>query len=83
LANNIVEVEGLSKYFKYGKKYLRAVHNVSFTFEEGTTLGLVGESGSGKSTVARLILNLIPPTSGKVKFQGESVYDMTQNRLRE
>jgi ABC-type glutathione transport system ATPase component len=49
------------------------VDRVSFSIARGETLGLVGESGSGKSTVARMILGLIPPTSGTVHFDGEEV----------
>ena len=49
------------------------VDRVSFTIARGETLGLVGESGSGKSTVARMILGLIPPSSGTVSFDGEEV----------
>ncbi len=47
------------------------VDRVSFSIARGETLGLVGESGSGKSTVARMILGLIPPSSGTVPFDGQ------------
>ena len=50
------------------------VDRVSFSIERGETLGLVGESGSGKSTVARMILGLVPPTSGTVYFDGKEVF---------
>jgi ABC-type glutathione transport system ATPase component len=72
----LVEVRHLSKVFPLGesawgggaKGEVRAVDDVSLDIEAGETLGLVGESGSGKSTLGRLILRLIEPTSGSVRF---------------
>jgi ABC-type glutathione transport system ATPase component len=59
------------------------VDRVSFSIARGETLGLVGESGSGKSTVARMILGLIPPSSGTVSFAGEEViHGASSARLR-
>ncbi|MBN9427780.1 MAG: ATP-binding cassette domain-containing protein [Burkholderiales bacterium] len=52
---------------------LRAVDGVSFRIEQGKTLGLVGESGCGKSTTARLVLGLLPPSSGSVRFEDQPV----------
>lgn len=80
---NLVEVEGLKKHFRLRAQYLKAVDGVNFTVEEGTTLGIVGESGSGKSTIARLILKLIEPTDGITKFDGQSIYDISEKKLRE
>ncbi|WP_431818556.1 dipeptide ABC transporter ATP-binding protein [Gordonia jacobaea] len=51
----------------------RAVDDVSFTLNRGTTTAVVGESGSGKSTVARMVLGLLEPTSGTVQFDGSDV----------
>lgn len=82
MADNLLVVEGLKKYFPYGKKRLKAVDGVSFKVDRGTTLGIVGESGSGKSTVARLVLKLIEPTEGSIRFRGESIFDLPETKLR-
>ncbi len=59
-----------------------AVDDVSFTIRRGETLGLVGESGSGKSTLARMILGLIPPTSGAIHFDGVPIAGASRGALR-
>ena len=61
---------------------VQAVDGVSFTIQEGETLGLVGESGCGKSTLARTILQLLKPTSGSVRFQGVELAGMRRGELR-
>jgi oligopeptide/dipeptide ABC transporter ATP-binding protein len=66
----LLVVEGLKKNFGTRRSVLRAVDGVSFDIEAGRTLGLVGESGCGKSTTARLILRLLEPTAGSVRFRG-------------
>ena len=55
------------------KLVLKAVDGVSFTIDEGETLGLVGESGCGKTTVGRTLLHLYKPTAGEVYFDGKQV----------
>jgi len=74
----LVVVEHLSKNFNVrskGKKaVLQAVNDVSFTIAPNETLGLVGESGCGKSTTGRLVIDLIPPTSGSVVFDGQNIF---------
>ncbi len=79
-ANSILEINNLSKsfsgnrYFPFTKhKKHDALVNVSFDVKEGDIFGVVGESGSGKTTIARLILNLIPPDSGDILFEGKPV----------
>ena len=82
MADTILEVKNLKKYFKTKRGELHAVDNVSFTLERGKTLGLVGESGCGKSTTGRTILRLLEPTSGEVLFEGKDVSKLTKNELR-
>ena len=77
----LLELRDLVKVFPLGESIfgggarseIRAVDGVSFEIRAGETLGLVGESGSGKSTLGRLILRLIQPTSGAVRFDGQDV----------
>lgn len=75
---DLIEASGLSKI--YGTS--RVVDNVTFTVRRGETLGLVGESGSGKSTVARMLLRLVEPTSGTVRFDGTDVLAANKTDLR-
>lgn len=74
--NNLV-VENLTKIFSLGffsRRHVEAVKNVSFTVEKGEIVSLVGESGSGKTTTAKMILRLLPPSSGKILFEGKDVW---------
>jgi oligopeptide/dipeptide ABC transporter ATP-binding protein len=61
--------------------HVRAVDGVSFTVGAGETVGLVGESGSGKSTVARLVLRLLDPTSGSIRFEGRELTGLRARAL--
>ncbi len=88
--DDLIVVENLVKYFPVRsgllqrvKAYVKAVDGVSFTIKRGETLGLVGESGCGKTTVGRTILRLIPPTGGKVYFEGRDVFAMNRAELKE
>ncbi|MBA3303878.1 MAG: dipeptide ABC transporter ATP-binding protein [Acidimicrobiia bacterium] len=62
---------------------VQAVSNVSFAVRRGETLGLVGESGCGKSTTGRMLLNLITPTSGSVRFEGREITSLSRSEMRE
>jgi peptide/nickel transport system ATP-binding protein len=82
LTQPLLEITGLSKHFpvKSGilrrvTGYVKAVSDVSLAIKKGETLGLVGESGCGKTTIGRLILRVIEPTSGTMRFcdEGETV----------
>jgi len=61
---------------------VRAVDDVSFTIEPGTTVGLVGESGSGKTTIGRTILKLAPATGGEIRFNGRDILPMSEREFR-
>ena len=88
--NALVRVEGLTKHFAVGagglfrrpRGLLRAVDDVSFTVGAGETLGLVGESGCGKTTVGRMLLRLVEPTSGKVQFEGQDLLLLAPDAMR-
>ena len=77
--DTLVEARQLVKEYGAG---LRVVDDVSFTIGRGETLGLVGESGSGKSTVARMLLRLVEPTSGEVRYDGRDVLAASAGELR-
>ena len=85
----IIDVVELRKYFPVKRKafakqeWLKAVDGVNFSVKEGTVFSLVGESGSGKSTVARLVLGLILPTSGEIFFKGKNIAELKKDSLTE
>jgi ABC-type oligopeptide transport system ATPase subunit len=86
----LLEVRNLTKVFPHGETpfggksrgEVRAVDDVSLDIHAGETLGLVGESGSGKSTLGRLILRLIEPTSGTVRFEGRDLLAAGRGEMR-
>ena len=83
MSEHLLEVSNLKKYFKTPKGMLHAVDDVTFTIDEGKTLGIVGESGCGKSTTGRSILRLIEPTSGSIMFDGQDVTKVSSAELRQ
>ena len=76
----LVEARGLVKEYGAGA---RVVDDVSFEIRRGETMGLVGESGSGKSTVARMLLRLIEPTAGEVRYEGVNLLAASSGEMRE
>lgn len=86
----LLELRNLTKVFPLGESIfgggasgeVRAVDEVSLNIEPGETLGLVGESGSGKSTLGRLVLRLIEPTSGSIRFDGTDLLTANHSQMR-
>lgn len=87
--DTMIEVRHLKKYFPIKGSLLgrnagavKAVDDVSFTIQRGTTMGLVGESGCGKTTVGRTLLRLTDKTDGTVLFEGQDIYALKPDELR-
>ncbi len=85
----VLQVENLKKHYPVKSGFLRrttgqvfAVDGVSFSIAPGQTLGLVGESGCGKSTVARAVMRLVAPTSGRVLVEGTDIATLSKAELR-
>ena len=89
-ATPVLQVDGLVKHFPVSRGLIRrkvigmvrAVEGVSFEIARGETLALVGESGCGKSTTGRLVLRLMDPTAGSVRFKGEEIATLDKQALR-
>jgi len=86
----IYRVEELKKHFPVKRKgifertrrYIHAVDEVSFNINKGETFGIVGESGCGKTTLARMLLRLEEPTSGKIFFKGQDITSVDRRELK-
>src|ERR1700758_3971046 len=86
----LLRVENLAKHYPVKRGLVlaktigtvRAVDGVSFALDKGETLALVGESGCGKSTTARLVLRLIEPTTGTIRFEGAEIQNLHGAPLR-
>ena len=89
-ADELISVENLVKHFEIRGGLLgfrrigavRAVDGVSFTVRRGETLGLVGESGCGKTTLGKVILRLIPATSGEVRVKGQPIFNLGRREMK-
>lgn len=84
-----IRCENLTRVFTansskgFGSRKLTAVNNVTFDIKCGETFGLVGESGCGKSTLSKIALRLIDATSGSVYYQGQDIYKLKYNQMRQ
>ncbi|WP_114967243.1 ABC transporter ATP-binding protein [Alkalilacustris brevis] len=90
----LLKVEGLTRYFdvskpwlnrvieREAKQYLTAVADVNFEIRRGETFALVGESGSGKSTIAKMVVGLLPPSEGRIVFDGTAMSGTAGAQMR-
>ena len=85
----LLKVQNLKKHFPLQKNFfgqvkswIKAVDGVSFSLRKGETLGLVGESGCGKTTLSRLILNLLPITSGNITYRGQNITHFSRKQMK-
>jgi len=81
MADKLLEVRNLKKYFKNPGGTVFAVDDCTFSIERGETLGIVGESGCGKTTTGRCVIRLIESTAGEVLFEGKDIFKMNRREL--
>ena len=90
MAENLIEVKDIKKYFRLDKgrinrvnaRYLHAVDHVSFNIQKGEIFGIIGESGSGKSTIGRCIIKLLDIDSGEVYYKGKKISDLSPKDIK-
>jgi len=83
MSEPVVRVSGLTRTFKVASgALLTAVEDVSFEIAPGETLGIVGESGCGKSSLARMILKLLPATRGRIELEGRDITSLSEREMR-
>ncbi|MEU6849945.1 ABC transporter ATP-binding protein [Actinacidiphila alni] len=78
----LLEAVGLRREFGKGRERLRAVDDVSLTVRAGETLGVVGESGSGKTTLGRMLVRLLDPSAGQIRYRGREIGGLGEKALR-
>jgi peptide/nickel transport system ATP-binding protein len=82
----MLKVDGITKIYRigtFGGKELHAVSDVSFEVQDGEVVALIGESGSGKTTIGKMILRLIPTSSGAIHFNGVDISTLKGRDLKE
>lgn len=82
MAEELIRVEHLKKYFKVPAGINHAVDDVNFTIAKGETLGVVGESGCGKSTLGRTLIHLLDSTDGRIYLEGRDITHVNRAELR-
>ncbi|MFF6831382.1 ABC transporter ATP-binding protein [Streptomyces sp. NPDC012438] len=78
----LIEAVGLRREFGRGERAVTAVDDVSLTVRAGETLGVVGESGSGKTTLGRMLVRLLDPTGGRLRYGGTEIGALSERDLR-
>lgn len=84
MAETLLEIEAMKKYFKIKKdQTVKSVDDITISIKKGETFGLVGESGSGKSTLGKTIVGLQKPTEGKIIYNGRDVESLDKKEMQE
>ncbi|MEU3185291.1 ABC transporter ATP-binding protein [Streptomyces sp. NPDC006923] len=78
----LIEADGLRREFRRGRETVTAVDGVSLTVRPGETLGIVGESGSGKTTLGRMLVRLLDPSDGRLRYRGAEIGTLSEKELR-
>ena len=81
MSDHLLEIKNLSVEIMSTRGLVHAVRGVNLTVEKGSVHGIVGESGCGKSTLGRLLIRMIPPTSGDVFFRGKAFSEMKETEF--